>query len=921
MLIKKFYPLLIICFVLLLNKSSLSQDTSSSFTSDTIKLSLFTKQNIDTNKFNIFPKQYSAKKIALVLSGGGARGIAQVGVLKSLERNGIRFDMIVGTSIGSLIGGLYSTGYSTNDIENIFEHFDWNRALSLTNKYQRTLLFPEQKKIQDRSLLTIPLDGIKPVLLPASLSNGYYISSRINSYILNAPLHPKNDFSQLKKSFAAVATNLDNGKRVILKSGNLSESIKASLTFPLLYTPIKIDGRNLVDGGLSANIPNDVAKKLGADFTIVVNSTSPLRSEEELDDPLSTADQILSITMGQLNSLQLKDANIVITPELKNYSATDYGNIQYLIDKGEDQANKLAAVILQKIDSIEMSESKYFNNFVTRPTVDVRANFRAYMIEDTLRRLTDPDFEKFTSIEKNLKMIYNTGLFKNVYAVVTRDGMNAGLTYELEENPVLKNVVVKNEVSVLDTLIRNFKNRNVNSIINTHLFYEFYESLLRQLRKNSFSLIEIEKFHFDYSSGTLSIEFSRGMLDDIELSGNNVTNDNVILREVRMDLNKPLRKNEITQSINNIISTNLFQQVSFDYDFSRSEYRPDMRIKLVEKNTQALRFSMRADNEKNLQLLLDLRDENILGSAIEAGILAAGGLRNRIYQFEIKSNQFFSLPLTFNYNLFYAFNDIYRYVQSIDSTSNEYSVNKTGEYRNLRYGMSFLFGTQLERLGTVYGQTFIENQQIKNKSNSDDLTADFDVIKLKFGGLFDTEDVLPFPTSGSLVNFYYETAKSISETELSYTKLFLSYDQYFSFARSHTLRPRFIFGFADKTTPLTEQFSLGGQKSFFGMVEDELRGRQILETSLEYRYLFPYKIFFDTYLSLRYDLGNVWQVTEDIRFKDLRHGLGLTASFDTPVGEAGFSVGRSFVIKKGLTQDSFIFGPYDFYFSIGYELK
>jgi NTE family protein len=104
------------------------------------------------------------------------------------------------------------------------------------------------------------------------------------------------------------------------------------------------------------------------------------------------------------------------------------------------------------------------------------------------------------------------------------------------------------------------------------------------------------------------------------------------------------------------------------------------------------------------------------------------------------------------------------------------------------------------------------------------------------------------------------------------------------------------------------------------MIEDELRGRQILKASLEYRYFLPYKLFFDTYFSVRYDLGRMWENAEDIRFKDLRHGIGLTASFDTPLGEASFSVGKSLIINRGLKKDSFIFGPYTYYFSIGYEL-
>ncbi len=913
------FLLLIIAAIICGSGISYCQDSSIA-SSDTIKLNLYSRESLDTNHFNIFPKKYSAKKIALVLSGGGARGISQIGVLDVFEKNNIPFDMIVGTSIGSLVGGLYSTGYSTDEISNIFRNFDWNKALSLTNKYQRTSLFPEQKKIQDRSLLTIPLDGIKPVLLPSSLSNGFYISEKINSFILNSPLHPKNNFLELKKSFAAVTTNLDNGRRVVLTKGNLSESIKASLTFPLLYSPISINGQNLVDGGLTANIPNDVAKELGADLTIVVNSTSPLKSIEELENPLNTADQILSITMDQINDLQLKGADVVITPKLGSYSSTNFKNVDRLILLGNESAAAMLQTIKLKIDSLEMSESKNFNNFVTNPIVST--SIKGPLGDEILNliRATDKRFERYTSIEKNLKLIYQTGFYRNVIATISREGYEGKIEYSAIENPVLLDLKTVNAPALLNRFVEEFRKNNTGKIVNTDSCYRFYEELLRHLRSESYTLIDIEQFHLDYDTRTLEIVFSNGKIGGIELKGNNVTKDNVILREIKVSNVSPVRRKDLLSSLNNVISTNLFQQVSFDFDYRKNAYLPELKVGMVEKNTKALRFSMKVDNEKNLQLLLDLRDENLLGSAIEAGILGAGGLRNRLYQFEIKSNQFFSLPFTFNYNLYYKFNDIYRYVQSIDSVKNEYDLTRTGEYRNLSYGMSLLLGTQLERLGTVYVRTFFENQQIKNKSNSDDLTTELKVLKLKFGGIFDNEDILPFPTSGTLINFYYESAKDFSPSKLSFTKLYFSYDQYFPTWKSQNVRPRFIFGFADKTTPLTEQFSLGGQKSFFGMLEDELRGRQILETSVEYRYMLPVKLFFDTYISMRYDIGNVWQFTEDIRFKDLRHGLGMTAAFDTPIGEASFSVGRSFLIRKGLTEDSFVFGPYDFYFSIGYDI-
>lgn len=144
------------------------------------------------------------------------------------------------------------------------------------------------------------------------------------------------------------------------------------------------------------------------------------------------------------------------------------------------------------------------------------------------------------------------------------------------------------------------------------------------------------------------------------------------------------------------------------------------------------------------------------------------------------------------------------------------------------------------------------------------------------------------------------------------------YKNYITFHEVHTFTPRLMVGFADKSLPITEHYSLGGQNSFFGMRENEYRGRQLLLASLEYRYKIPFIIFFQSYFKLRYDLGAIWEVQDQIRFKDLRHGAGATLSFDTPIGPADFSLGRSFLIKKNLPGSPVSLGDIFFYFSIGY---
>ena len=133
------------------------------------------------------------------------------------------------------------------------------------------------------------------------------------------------------------------------------------------------------------------------------------------------------------------------------------------------------------------------------------------------------------------------------------------------------------------------------------------------------------------------------------------------------------------------------------------------------------------------------------------------------------------------------------------------------------------------------------------------------------------------------------------------------------------MSPKLEMGFGDRTLPLSQQYSIGGQGSFFGMRDYEFRGRQIFLASLQYRYQLPFRIFFNTYLKLRYDLGSTWEVPEEIRFKDLRHGIGVSISFDTPLGPADFSIGRSFKFVRNLPDNPISWGDVLFYFSIGYD--
>ncbi len=925
---KYFIKILFIAIILLNSGSLLFAQNDSAVLVSRLELYKNPENRFDTTKFNIFPEKITRKKVALVLSGGGARGIAQVGVLDVFEKYGVLPDMIVGTSVGAITGGLFSSGYSADEIIEITKNVDWKSKLALTNKYEREFLFVDQKKSQDKGFITIPLDGFKPIL-PTSLSSGQQISDLINITLLNARFKPIKSFKDLKVSFYAVATDLNKGERVVLNDGNISQSIKASFTYPLLYSPTRIKDRNLVDGGLTANIPVDVAKGEGADLTITVNSTSPLKTSEELKNPVNTADQILSITLAQLNDEQLQKSDVVITPALSNIGTTDFERIDYIFDKGKNAAESMINTIINKIDSLEEKASENFNNFIFNGGV----YFENSLIPDSLRRVIsieqENNFVRYPSIEKRIRDIYKTGYFSSVYAEIKKSGIRTDVTYKAFENPKLNKIFVNFEESIdskIDTAYRkllveciyDYGIKNSGKVVNRNSLYSLYEKLLGIVRDLDYSIIDIDRFYIESSTGELGISFTSGILKGLNVYGNKETSDNLILSETDIPLDKPVKGKELLESLGGIFGTNLFQQASMFIEYKKDIKEPALGIIVEEKSSRNIRFSFRADNERKLQLYFDFRNINIFGTGNEVSLIAQGGLRDRNLQFELKSNKFFGTIFTYNFSAYYRYKDIFSYTQT--NTGKKLIRNEAGEFRDTRWGGSFLLGTQVKKFGTLFGQLIYENLYREQLQGTIPEEPDLKMLKLRIGGRIDSEDIYPFATKGTVFNYIYETSTNQLKDGITFTKLSLDAATNISIGKPSVLRPKFLFGFSDKTTPNYEFFSLGGEESFYGMLEDEMRGRQILLASLEYRYKLPFQFFFDTYLAVRYDLGRTWENTEDIRFKDLQHGIGFAAQFDTPLGKASFSAGRMFKITDGISKNNFIWGPYTFYFSIGYNL-
>lgn len=283
-------------------------------------------------------------KVALVLSGGGAKGSAHIGVLKVLEQNDIQVDCIVGASMGAIVGGLYAMGYTADELDSLMMAQDWGTILM--DKEDRCLISYDVKRRDDRYLLKIPLgDGKKGKImsnLPSGMVRGQNVEKLLSA--LTAGCQDSIDFNDLQIPFSCVAVDLLSRKEVIFHSGDVISAIRASMSIPLFFDPQKSGGMSLVDGGMLNNYPVDVARAMGADIVIgsIVSETEKddKAKEEHTDDIASVAMDWLDVYVVPKNSENADITDILIKPDLLSLNAMSYSrdNMRKLIDSGEKAA-------------------------------------------------------------------------------------------------------------------------------------------------------------------------------------------------------------------------------------------------------------------------------------------------------------------------------------------------------------------------------------------------------------------------------------------------------------------------------------------------------------------------------------------------------------------------------------------------------
>lgn len=303
-------------------------------------------------------------KVGLALSGGGARGLAHIGVLQALEKAGIKIDYIAGTSMGAVIGGLYAIGYSADSIEKIALSENWD--VLLANQLPLNKISIEEKNEYDKYISEFVVKN-KKFQLPNGLIQGQELTLELSRLFM--PVYTQRNFKKFNIPFACMATDISSGRAVVLDTGNIVRAVRASMAIPSVFTPVEINGKLLVDGGIVYNFPVDIVKKMGADIVIGIDISEPLRKKTEVNSIIDVLLQINSFADLKNYEQQKKNADILVTPTLTGYSGADFAKGDSIVKCGKVAGERFLPVFAKLKDSLDrIAPSKPLNHFL--PKVD-----------------------------------------------------------------------------------------------------------------------------------------------------------------------------------------------------------------------------------------------------------------------------------------------------------------------------------------------------------------------------------------------------------------------------------------------------------------------------------------------------------------------------------------------------------------------
>lgn len=479
----------------------------------------------------------SRPKVGLVLSGGGAKGAAHIGVLKYIEEAGIPIDYIAGTSMGSIVGGMYALGYSSDEILEIIRSVDWNRLIS--NKVDRRKISYSSKSDSRTQLIQIPFafGTNKQELqrrsfknsLPTGIVTGDNLINLFNS--LSVGYSDPIDFNELPIPFICIATNVLNGEADVLDKGNFTKSLRASMAIPILFDPIKINGTLYADGGLVSNFPAEQCRAMGADYIIGVSMSPGLESDpKKLNSIFSQIKQLKEIITDKEFENYHKHCDIFISPDLKGVGMLSFNaeSVARITESGyeaasarKDEFQKLKEKITSgsKIEKSGTSTKKKARNIVKDKVLISGIEMEGVDndIEKWMRRTCSVkvgDYACKNDIDKSVSIYYGTGNYDSITYTLHED-------IHTEDGYILKFKFVENTPHELGMGFR-FDTQDMLSVllrmgINSNRMSGFKADISTKLGGNQWFKANLSYGHLLYPRINLAYNFRNSELDAYDM--------------------------------------------------------------------------------------------------------------------------------------------------------------------------------------------------------------------------------------------------------------------------------------------------------------------------------------------------------------------------------------------------------------------
>lgn len=815
-------------------------------------------------------------RIGLALSGGGARGLAQVGVLKAFEETGIKIGAIAGTSIGGIIGGLYASGYSAAELDSIIRRINFNELFS--NRPKRTTTLLTQREEMERYLISIRFDGTKP-FIPQALTSGQKLLDLLSRLTLRANYVSGGDFSRLDIPFVAITTDIITGEEVIIDNGNLADAMRSTMAFPLAFTGIELEEMLLMDGGMVDPVPVKIVKTTRPDLDLIVavNTTSRLLTKDEINDPIDIANQVTSImSMDKLQSA-LKAADIVIEPDMPEIHMTDFQDVDTLIDRGYEAGLKAANEIYEQcsircsLDSVYLNKISFGSSGQFWDTTDFPFHSGMILTREELQEAGNELYIKERLISISLKSIYDDRKVDGYEAI--------DLIVEAIPSPTIDDcrIVVTGNTVFDDSTIIGLINRE-NNFINARDLQDLSSAVVRLYKRKGYDLANIQNLKFDPAAKTLTIDIDEAIVKRIMVLGNDRTKMWLIKSNYPQTLETPFNSRSAVRGVANIYATDLFDRVTIHV--VPGVEGAVVKISVKERKYTQVRVGWHLHDDYKNEAFVEALDDNLFGTGQELLAHAQYANRRQKYELTLKANRFFSTYFTYRVTGFYHYLD--RKIYNDDGES-------IARREEDRYGFDITLGHQIARFGTVIGGlgwTDVESEYSPGGGNSHSKLRTFSLLSR-----VENINRYPFPTKGKKHIFAARFATDVLGADAQYTKIFSSVESYWPLPAGLNFHPVISVGLSDAKAgiPVSERYYIGGHYSFYGFAYEELNGSKMFLTNLELRLNLPYHF----YLYGRYDFGQVYGAFDDIKLKNMRHGYGFSIALDSPIGPIDFGYGKS----------------------------